>query len=454
MVAFPRTASVAIALTTTVLALGCSESPTSTPGRQVPQAGLAGGRPARPPHPDEVMANIADRVPGFAGFYMRGASLVLRVKATEANALTADALRQVLRADPDVRRFHGWVRALAEAPVELEGSRYDARELWAFRLLALREVFGHGVHQLDLDERQGAIRLGVADARDVNAVAGRVKAAGIPPDAVVIDVREQAQPEATLRDRLRPVPGGVQIDVENGGGCTLTANAWRPESEAWMFLTNSHCTSMIGGANGEAAYQNTVGYGNIIGWEFLDPALWEPGSPECPDTVVIGPGPGDSIPVLGCRYTDAAAFVYGSSGSPDSTTIARTQGWLGSLTIDPYHPRFAVGETSYEFPSLGMEVHKIGRTTGWTKGEVTATCQDIFAPNDRFMRFCSYLADYSSDNGDSGSPVFTWDGSSFAVQLVGIHWGRTGNGPRYFNPWLFITIEIDGELMEEVIWTY
>lgn len=136
MVPPPRAASVAIAVTTTALAIGCSDSPTSTPGRQGPQAGFSAARPERPPHPDEVMANIADRIPGFAGFYMRGGTLVLRVKATEANALTADALRQVLRADPDVGRFHGWIRALADAPVELEASRYDARELWEFRLRA------------------------------------------------------------------------------------------------------------------------------------------------------------------------------------------------------------------------------------------------------------------------------------------------------------------------------
>lgn len=136
-------------------------------------------------------------------------------------------------------------------------------------------------------------------------------------------------------------------------------------------------------------------------------------------------------------------------------TIAQTTGSSGSYAIDPNHPRFGVGETSIDFPSLGMEVHKIGKTTGWTKGEVTATCKDTYSKVDSIGRLCSYVTDYSSDFGDSGSPVFSWDGSSFTIELVGIHWGHSDNPQEgYFNPWLFITIEIDGELMEEVVHTY
>jgi hypothetical protein len=301
-----RATSVAIALTATVLGLACSESPTTPSGRQAPAVSRLTTPREQPPHPDEYLAKIADRNPGFAGFYMRGGTLVLRVKDAGGHPVTPESLRQALSVDPDVGRFHGWSRALADAPIELETSRYDARELWEFRMRALRQVFGRGVHQLDLDESHGVIRLGVAHAGDITPVARRVSEAGIPGDAVVIEVREPVQPQATLRDRLRPVPGGVQIDVENGGRCTLTANGWMIESEAWGFLTCSHCTSVFGAANGEAAYQNEEGSGNVIGWQLLDPPLWHPGQGECPDV--------DSV--LGCRYTDAAFFVISRAAIP------------------------------------------------------------------------------------------------------------------------------------------
>ena len=37
---------------------------------------------------------------------------------------------------------------------------------------------------------------------------------------------------------------------------------------------------------------------------------------------------------------------------------------------------------------------------------------------------CQDLASYTSDEGDSGAPVFLWR-SSGQVTLLGIHWGRT-----------------------------
>ncbi|MDH4044372.1 MAG: hypothetical protein OEW06_07930, partial [Gemmatimonadota bacterium] len=106
----------------------------------------------------------------------------------------------------------------------------------------------------------------------------------------------------------------MQIEVDDNGECTLTVNAFMPESEAWGFITASHCTSEFGGAYGEAAYKNTEGYGKVIGWEILDMELFPTGTQTCPS----------SAGRLGCRYTDAAFFVYQSNSYPDSMTIART----------------------------------------------------------------------------------------------------------------------------------
>ncbi|MDH4044373.1 MAG: hypothetical protein OEW06_07935 [Gemmatimonadota bacterium] len=176
----------AAAVAATVLALGCSESPTDTLRRRVLQPRVSSSAREVPPHPDEYLAKMADRIPGYAGFYVRDGTLVLRVKGGVVDAARATAVRQALRADPDAGRFQHLTRLLDEAPVQFEPSRYDARELWGFRVLASQRVFRNGVHRLDLDETRGVIRLGIASAGDMEEVAARVAAAGIPSDAVVI----------------------------------------------------------------------------------------------------------------------------------------------------------------------------------------------------------------------------------------------------------------------------
>jgi len=70
-------------------------------------------------------------------------------------AAATAAVTQAMRVDPDVGRFQRVRRMLAEAPVQIEASRYDARELWEFEVRAFREVFAAGAHVLDLDETEG-----------------------------------------------------------------------------------------------------------------------------------------------------------------------------------------------------------------------------------------------------------------------------------------------------------
>ena len=79
---------------------------------------------------------------------------------------------------------------------------------------------------------------------------------------------------------------------------------------------------------------------------------------------------------------------------------------------------------------------KVGRKTGWTSGIVSATCVDLPAAEDYYWRDCTYQADYWSDEGDSGAPVFSWPGTGNDVTLVGIHWGNSASQQRSdFSPW-------------------
>jgi hypothetical protein len=65
----------------------------------------------------------------------------------------------------------------------------------------------------------------------------------------------------------------------------------------------------------------------------------------------------------------------------------------------------------------GMTMDKIGRRTGWTYGLITATCADVNMNGDRTT--CTGRGQLYGGTGDSGGPVFAWDGEDGAI-LYGI----------------------------------
>ncbi|HEX9633790.1 MAG TPA: hypothetical protein VGA02_15110, partial [Gemmatimonadales bacterium] len=100
---------------------------------------------------------------------------------------------------------------------------------------------------------------------------------------------------------------------------------------------------------------------------------------------------------------------------------------VGTLEVDAKRPTFTIaGEQP--FAVLGETAFKVGRTTGWTGGEITGTCVDIIAIGGVFVRRCQALVAAGSDGGDSGSPVFgstnrSGNVNSGKVILFGILWG-------------------------------
>jgi hypothetical protein len=81
-------------------------------------------------------------------------------------------------------------------------------------------------------------------------------------------------------------------------------------------------------------------------------------------------------------------------------------------------------------------VEKVGRTTGWTSGQVTHTCVHIPHQNSDWKLLCQHGAGYARGSGDSGSPVFSRvNMQSDEVRLLGIHWGVNNElGVAWFSP--------------------
>lgn len=294
----------------------------------------------------------------------------------------------------------------------LEG-KFDFIELsdWRAELRPLLAL--PGVVFLDVDEARNRVTVGVETkeaAKAADAVTREIERRGVPLDAVVVEAAEPIVPLVTLRDKIRPVPGGVQINFP-GFLCTLGVNAYR--SGVFGFLTNSHCTSIQGGVESTRYYQPTTS-GGAIGTEIADPA-YTTGSP-CPSG-------------RRCRWSDSSFARYDSASLGEFRKIARpdsrsTTG--GSVTISGSFPRLTViGKV--QNPVAGEVLDKVGRTTGWSFGLVSSTCVDSNVANTNITLFCQSFVNAGVGSGDSGSPVFKYVIAQNGAVFYGLLWGSSSS---------------------------
>jgi len=279
---------------------------------------------------------------------------------------------------------------------------------------------------IDLDEARNQVAIGLATGSGRRDVLESVRRLGVPPDAIRIEVTGRDTPNDLLTSKVRPVVGGLAHAVTFNGisqlvpWCTFAFNARYNSTD--VILTASHCTSRIYGNDltPTVFYQNTINQLDRIGSESYDPAA----------TGASCVNPNGYFEHCH-RFSDASMILYDAGVSFNLGYLARTAsrsmtwGTDGSKTIDAANPRFRI-TASQSYPVANVRVDKVGWKTGWTSGLITATCVDLLGA-DYWWRDCSYKAGYWSDNGDSGSPVFVWNGDT-TVTLVGIHWGHNTQG--------------------------
>jgi len=339
-------------------------------------------------------------VAGFGGFYFdasgsptvylrdpsrRGAVAAALAPFFQAEGLDPSQLR-VLRGDFDYAQLDDWFAKASPAALAVPGA-----------------VFA------DLDEASNRLRIGVEHATAQAGVRGAIAALGIPADAVILEQTEPIRYAATLRDKVRPVLGGLQINFTQYI-CTLGFNATRSGQNS--FITASHCTAKRGGVEGTKYYEPLASTsGSFIGTEVADPVFFTGGL--CP----VG---------RKCRYSDAARAAYASGVSFSRGRIEKTSGVNnGSLTISGYFSINAEGGGS-----AGNTANKVGRTTGWSQGSLTSTCVDTNVSFSNITVLCQNWVKAKVGAGDSGSPVFIGSGSS-SVKLAGILWGGNTSGTTF-----------------------
>jgi hypothetical protein len=305
---------------------------------------------------------------------------------------------QVRRADYDWASLERWQGRASEQALAMRGA------VW-----------------VDADEARNRVTIGVERGMPAAQVRSAVARLGVPSAAVVVEEAEPVRLAATLRDRVRPVVGALQINFDPDPGtpgsflCTLGFNATRNGQRS--FITNSHCTNIQGGNQSTPYWQPTQGVSPTqIATEVADPA-YTTGGVGCPSG-------------RRCRRSDAARARYASGTASTLGRIARTSGANnGSITITGNFTITAEGSAI-----AGQQVHKIGRTTGWTRGAVIGTCVNTNLSGSDITQLCQTWVSAGVDAGDSGSPVFRRQGTGSNVTLVGILWGGSGTTIYVFSP--------------------
>jgi hypothetical protein len=389
------------------LALACHDAPEPSGPNIPPSPQLAAV--SQDPHPSQLA--VAQAVPGFGGYFLDAAG-VPSVYLTDASQRPAaeQALAGFL-AD----------QGFAAASLRVLQGQYEYRQLDEWYRSARRGVFSVAGFILgDVDEGSNRLRFGVANAAGVAGVHGALAQAGVPNSAAIVQQRAPITTVATLRDRVRPIVGGLQINffvtppgLHPGSFlCTLGFNAQRLGVSS--FITNSHCTNVEGGEETPTDYyQNVRGSGaaDFIATEVDDPDWTFQANLDCP-------------PPLACRYSDASRAQYAAGVPSVLGQIAKIDEVTTTLD-DQVHTiagAFTIKKERAD-PIQGEVANKVGRTTGWTRGPTTETCVDVLALGTTHIRLCQAIVNALVDGGDSGSSVFFQKGKKNDVTLLGILWG-------------------------------
>jgi hypothetical protein len=282
----------------------------------------------------------------------------------------------------------------------------------------------------DLDEANHRLLFGVEHAAAITGVRHALAALGIPSSAYAIEVVEPIQFAATLRDRWRPTQAGIQIHFGNYL-CTLGFNA--DDGTQRSFITASHCTNTQGGVEGTQYFQPTSTVDpTVIATEVEDPTYFRGGA--CPRG-------------RKCRYSDSSRALYSASVGSTRGAIAKTSGPNnGSLEVTGSFSILTQDNTTTNF-AVGTTVNKVGRTTGWTQGNVTQSCVNTNVSGSNITLLCQTFVQNPGgavvvQGGDSGSNVFRITAAD-AVDLVGILWGGNGSGTLFvFSPFKQIRDEL------------
>jgi hypothetical protein len=369
---------------------------------------------------NDLFAEIGRRVPAFGGMFVdedKDTLYVYMVPGQPGDAGTLDqAITEVL----------GPGRP-PEHHLEMLEGQYTFRQLknWhdrmSARLLAMPGVLSTGIY-----DARNRLQVEVEASEVAPRVQAEVAVLGISGEAVIIQEAAAGEfedssfdlPPATLRDRWRPLVGGLQIqDTEEGLSrahtCTLGFIATR--NRVLGFVTNSHCIFNQEVPSDSIFYQPTVNRDNRVGLGDVDPPFFDKQqNDKCPERKI-------------CRFSDSA-FVKLDNGV-EATRGAIAQPPPGSDTWDGRATFRIVGKAM----SVSREtVTRVSSQSGRSQGRIIGVCQNRGVTGvTNVIYLCQTVVSWDREvvAGDSGSPVFTTGRDTNDVNLLGILRSSTDVSP-------------------------
>jgi hypothetical protein len=367
--------------------------PTSTEAKVV--VGSFGPRPI-----DDSYRRINSLAPSFGGMYWDTDDTFV-VVLTDVSQLQA-AQNAIYRVFPTYVERWGSKTWRAQLGLFTYSQLADWRDVLTTNVLQEAEINAVGIDQIG-----NRLSVGVPTEAEISAAKVLVVSAGVPLNAVTVEVLGGVVRTASLEDRIRPAPAGVWIEQDQGFFCTLgpIGTVWSGPGPHY-FLTASHCTAVQGGAaDGSVFFQNhPPSETNRLAFEVRDAPKYENQAGGCPL---------DRI----CQKADAALFQFYNTADSDWNFLAKTTFFgvtaPGSKEIHndggTYGYRRAIyGVEGYNMDPwpVGTFIDKVGTGSGWTRGRIQMLDQNLDETETNFTWLSVTRVSGYSAGGDSGAPVY------------------------------------------------
>ena len=369
---------------------------------------------------DERFRAIAVSSPGFAGAYVDSNGDVVVAVSPQSDGSSAVG---------NFRREFG-ASALQNRQIRIQSVTWSFTELTDLRD-EIESANDGALVFTDIDERANAVRVGVRDASERQRVAAVLAAKRPAHPAVSIIVVSAPKEMTDLTEFVRPVLGGMQVDLQQAAKtCTIGFAVGYYGQSGDYLATNSHC-SLSRFATDAAVFRQPTWWAadyptlGVVGGEVVDPPLfWS--EPLCPRNKY-------------CRYSDANLFATSSASAAGKLAIttysSNVPGTMGSTTLAASPMQVTGALTNFDL-FFGLQLNKLGRSSGWTKATLSASCVRWYVYYPQVPTTMSYECQYEANltvmYGDSGGPMFTINGDGLGAMIAGQVWGAYN--PIYIDP--------------------
>jgi hypothetical protein len=384
---------------------------------------------------ERLIGSIGDKVPAFGGLFVDESHDTLYAYMVPGVAGDSSTL------DRTISEVLGSGRPAVHQLLVLPG-KYTYQQLSDWNDLLSPQVLALAANvYIYIDDPNNRLKVGLADLTLAPAIQAALATSEIPADAVVIELASSdalgtlrpdeepaansIAPLATLRDRFRPVVGGLQIQIDQEDTrsitqCTLGFNATRGKDGG--FVTANHCIHDRTSPKTAVFFQPSVAKDNRVGVGEISPPTFDmKKNKKCLED--------DK-----CRYSDTMFVKLDDGAQSSQGIIARpVQGssdWNGTDAFS------IVGKAT---PMYGLNVTYVGSQSGRISGSVTVASFSQRGGDD-IKYLCQTIVKWSTKpvNGDSGSPAFSI-GNNNEVNVLGIVWGTQAVSP-------MVNIEVTDEL--------